>query len=64
MFTFKFQIKNFIMLNIKNIKITKSNNSLNYKNLNLFQIKKVIDNIIYKLDLFESMLNIFLVFHF
>ena len=64
MFAFKFRIKDFVMLNTKNIKITKLNNSLDYKNLNLFQIKKIIDNMIYELNLFKLMLNIFFMFHF
>ena len=63
MFAFKFRVKNFVILNTKNIKTIKLNNSLDYKNLNSFQIKKIIDNIIYELNLLESMLNIFLIFH-
>ena len=39
------------MLNNKNIKINRSSKFLNYKNLNLYKIIKVINNITLKLKL-------------
>ena len=50
------------MLNNRNIRITRSNKSLNYKNLELYKIVKVINNIIYELKL-PNDLNIYLVFY-
>ena len=50
------------MLNVKNIKINRSSKSLNHKNINPFQIIKVINNMIYELKLLEE-INIFLVFY-
>ena len=50
------------MLNSRNIRITKSNKSLDYKNLELYKIVRVVNNIIYKLKL-PNELNIYLVFH-
>ena len=51
------------MLNIKNIKINRSSKSLNYKNIKSFNIIKVINNIIYELNLLKKM-NIFSIFLF
>ena len=50
------------MLNNRNIKITRLNKSLNYKNLRLFKIVKIINNIVYKLKLLDD-INIFSIFH-
>ena len=50
------------MLNNRNIRITRLNKSLNYKNLELYKIVKVINNIIYELKLSND-LNIYLVFY-
>ena len=51
-----------IMLNVKNIKINRSNKSLNYKNINSFRIIKVINNMTYKLNLSKE-INTFSIFH-
>ena len=50
------------MLNNKNIKINRSSKSLNYKNINLYKIIKVINNIIYRLKLSKE-INIFFIFY-
>ena len=50
------------MLNVKNIKINRSSRSLNYKNISLYKITKVINNMIYKLNLSKK-INIFFIFH-
>ena len=50
------------MLNNKNIKINRSNKSLNHKNLDLYKIIKVINNIIYKLKLSKK-INFIFIFH-
>ena len=52
-----------IMLNNRNIKIIKSNKSLNYKNFDFFKIIKIYENSIYKLKLFTLMKKLHLVFH-
>ena len=43
-----------IMLNVKNIKINRLSKSLNYKNINFFQIIRIINNIIYELKLIKK----------
>ena len=50
------------MLNNRNIQIIRSNKSLNYKNLELYRIVRVINNIVYELKLLDE-LNIYLVFY-
>ena len=50
------------MLDNKNIKITRLNKSFNYKNLELFKIIKIINNIIYELKLFNK-INIYFIFY-
>ena len=50
------------MLNSRNIKTTRLNKSLDYKNLESFQIIKVINNITYELEL-SNEINVYLVFH-
>ena len=52
-----------ILLDNKNIKITRFNKLINYKNLGLYKIIKVFNNFTYKLDLFNSINNIYLVFY-
>ena len=59
----KLKINNKIILNIKNISIKRRNKDLNYKNLRLFIIKYIINNIIYKLDLKYILILIFLIFY-
>ena len=52
------------MLDKKYIEITKSNHSLNFKNLNLYKIIDVIDNYhVYKFELSSSMFVIYSIFH-
>ena len=50
------------MLNSRNIKITRLNKSLNYKNLELFKIIRAINNIAYKLKL-SNEINVYSMFH-
>ena len=50
------------MLNAKNIKINRSNKSLNYKNISFYKITKIINNIIYELNLIKE-INIFSIFY-
>ena len=52
-----------MLLNNKNIKITKSNKSLIYKNLKFYKIIKIFNNYTYKLNLFKSINNIYLIFY-
>ena len=42
---------------------TRFNKSLNYKNLDSFRVKRVIDNCVYKLKLSNAMQDIYSVFH-
>ena len=58
----KFEIKNYVWLNRRNIKTIKSFNKLNDKNLNFFVIINKREQI-YELKLFEIM-HIYLMFHF
>ena len=46
------------MLNVKNIKINRSNEFINYKNIHFFKIIKFINNITYELKLSKK-INIF-----
>ena len=52
-----------MILNIKNIKTTYLNKLLDYKNLGLYKIIRVINNRAYKLDLLALIRGIFLVFY-
>ena len=51
------------MLNAKNINIKRNNKGLDYKNLGLFIIKRVINNSAYELDLGQALASMFPVFH-
>ena len=51
-----------IILNSRNIKIIRLNKSLNYKNLELFRIIRVINNIVYELELSDE-INIYSIFY-
>ena len=44
-----FKESNIVILDSRNIKTTRPNKLLNYKNLDLFKVIRVIDNIAYKL---------------
>ena len=57
-----FKVKDIIMLNARNIKIIRLNKLLDYKNIGLFKVIRVINNMIYELDLFND-INIFSVFY-
>ena len=63
-FVFKFRINNKIMLNFRFITTMRFNKFLNHKNLEFYIIKKIINNVVYQLNLFESMESIFSIFHF
>ena len=63
-FVFKFRINNKIMLNFRFITTMRFNKFLNHKNLELYIIKKIINNVVYQLNLFESIKSIFSIFHF
>ena len=52
------------MLDAKNIKIQRLNKLLDYKNLKPFEIVKVHNNIIYKLNLFNLINKLYPIFHF
>ena len=56
-------MSNKVILNIKNIYIKKNNKGLDYKNLELFIIKRIINNTTYKLDLDYIFTSIFLIFY-
>ena len=55
-------INNVIMLNNRNIKIIKSNKSLNYKNLELFKIIKFYE-LIYELNSLTSIKRLYFIFY-
>ena len=57
-----FKVDDIVMLDSRNIKTARLNKSLNYKNLEPFKIIKVINNIVYELELPNGM-NIHPVFH-
>lgn len=57
-----FKVEDMVILDSRNIKTTRLNKSLDYKNLGPYRIKRAINNIIYELDLSEGM-NIYPVFH-
>ena len=61
--TTKFRVDDKIMLNFKFLKTLKSNNELNYKNLNSFTINRMINNNAYQLNLSKSMSDVFSIFH-
>ena len=52
-----------VILDARNIKTTRPNKSLDYKNLGPFEIIRVINNLAYELKLLPAMEGIFLVFH-
>ena len=51
------------MLNVRYFKTLRLNKGLNYKNLNLFKIDKIINKFACRLKLLELMQEIFLIFH-
>ena len=57
-----FKVDNIIILDNRNIKITRSNKSLDHKNLGPFKVTRVINNIVYKLELLEG-INIYPIFY-
>ena len=59
---FAFKIDDIIILDSKIIETTRLNKFLNYKNLELYRITRVINNIIYELELLDE-LNIYLIFY-
>ena len=63
-FAFEFHVKNSMIFDIKFQITIRSNKNLNYKNLNFFIVKRIIDNCVYELKFFDAMQNIFFVFHF
>ena len=52
------------MLNFRFITTMRLNKFLNHKNLEFYIIKKIINNVVYQLNLFELMKSIFSIFHF
>ena len=52
-----------VILDIRNIKIDRPSRLLNYKNLGLFKVIKVLDNVAYELDLLLAIKSIYLVFY-
>ena len=57
-----FKINDIIILNSRNIRITRLSKLLDYKNLKPFRIIRVINNIICELELPKGM-NIYSIFH-
>ncbi len=57
-----FKKEDIIMLDSRNIKTSRSNKSLNYKNLEPFKIVRTINNMTYELKLLDD-INIFSVFY-
>ena len=53
-----------IIFDFKNLKIARSNKSLDYKNLKFFKIIRVINNNVYELKLSNNIQNIYSIFHF
>ena len=51
------------MLNVRFIHIMRFNKSLNHKNLKFFRIIEIINNLAYKLNLFELINKLFLMFY-
>ena len=62
--TFEFRVRDSVMLNVKYQATIRFSKNLNYKNLNSFIVKRVVDNCVYELNLSQAMKNIFFVFHF
>ena len=62
-FAFELRINDKIMLNFRFITTMRLNKFLNHKNLEFYIINKIINNVVYQLNLFESMKSIFSVFH-
>ena len=62
-FASKFRINDMIMLNVRYLKIMRSNKSFDYKNLKSFKVIRIINNCAYELKLFQTMNECFLVFH-
>ena len=63
-FVFEFRINDKIMLNFRFITTMRFNKFLNYKNFEFYIIKKIINNVVYQLNLSESIKSIFSIFHF
>ena len=58
-----FSVNNIIMLNSRNIKTTRLNKSLDYKNLEPFRVIRVINNMTYELEL-SNEINVYSIFYF
>ena len=61
---FELRINDKVMLNSRFITTMRFNKFLNHKNLEFYIIKKIINNVVYQLNLFESIKSVFSVFHF
>ena len=62
-FASKFRINDMIMLDVRYLKIMRSNKSFDYKNFESFKVIRVINNCVYELKFFQTMNECFLVFH-
>ena len=60
---FEFRVENMIMLDARYQIITRFNKILDYKNLNLFRVTRVIDNCVYELNLSKIIKNIHSMFY-
>ena len=60
---FNFIVCDIIILNRRNITIIKPNSSLNYKDLGLYKVIKVINNTVFKLRLLETLEKVIPVFY-
>jgi len=59
----EFKEGDLVILNYRNIKIIRPAKSLDYKNLGPFKVIRVINNLVYKLELFKSINSIFFIFY-
>ena len=62
-FVSKLKVDDKILLNIRNLSITRSSRSLNHKNVDSFEIVRVINNVVYELKLSDFMKDTWSVFH-
>ena len=62
-FVFELRINDKVMLNFRFITTMRFSKFLNHKNLELYIINKIINNVVYQLNLLESMKSVFSVFH-
>ena len=62
-FASKLKIDDKVFLDICNLNIARSSRSLNHKNVDFYEIVRVINNVVYELKLLDVMKNIWSIFH-